>query len=52
MARDGYQVEFNLNDVMTDDRLLLTSNTDGLWLIAAEYDGSLWVRQVFTLQVF
>jgi ABC-type thiamin/hydroxymethylpyrimidine transport system permease subunit len=52
MARDGYQVEFDLNDVMTDDRLLLTSNTDGLWLIAAEYDGSLWVRQVFTLQVF
>ena len=52
MARDGYQVEFDLNDVMSDDRLLLTSNTDGLWLIAADYDGSLWVRQVFTLQVF
>jgi hypothetical protein len=52
MARDGYQVEFDLNDVMSDDRLLLTSNTDGLWLIAAEYDGSLWVRQVFALQVF
>ncbi|NIR17378.1 hypothetical protein GWN63_02870, partial [Candidatus Bathyarchaeota archaeon] len=42
MARDGYQVEFDLNDVMTDTRLLLTSNSDGLWLIAAEYDGSLW----------
>ena len=52
MARDGYQVEFDLDDVMTDDRLLLTSNSDGLWLIAAEYDGSLWVRQVVTLQVF
>lgn len=52
MARDGYQVEFDFNDVMTDTRLLLTSNSDGLWLIAAEYDGSLWVRQVSTLQVF
>jgi ABC-type thiamin/hydroxymethylpyrimidine transport system permease subunit len=52
MARDGYQVEFNLNDVMNDDRLLLTENDDGLWLIAAEYDGSFWVRQVFTLQIF
>lgn len=52
MARDGYQVEFDLNDVMTDDRLLMTTNSDGLWLIAAEYDGSLWVKQVFTLQVF
>ena len=52
MARDGYQVEFDLNDVMTDTRLLLANNSDGLWLIAAEYDGSLWVRQVTTLQVF
>ncbi len=52
IARDGYQVEFDLTDVMNDDRLLLTINNDGLWLIAAEYDGSLWVRQVFTLQVF
>jgi ABC-type thiamin/hydroxymethylpyrimidine transport system permease subunit len=52
MARDGYQVEFDLNNVMTDNRLLLTSSSDGLWLIAAEYDGSLWVRQVVTFQVF
>jgi hypothetical protein len=52
MARDGYQVEFDLNDVMIDTRLLLSGNSDGLWLIAAEYDGSLWVRQVSTLQVF
>ena len=52
LARDGYQVDFNLNNVMTDDRLLLTTNSDGLWLIAAEYDGSLWVRQVTILQVF
>jgi ABC-type thiamin/hydroxymethylpyrimidine transport system permease subunit len=51
LARDGYQVEFNLDDAMTDDRLLLTTNSDGLWLIAADYDGSLWVRQVSTLQV-
>ncbi len=52
MARDGYQVTFDLNDVMIDNRLLLTNNDDGLWLIAAEYDGSLWVRQVITLQIF
>jgi len=52
MARDGYQVDFILNDVMTDGRLLLTESSDGLWLIAAEYDGSQWVRQVLTLQIF
>ena len=52
IAQDGYQVDFNLYDAMTDDRLLLTSDNDGLWLIAAEYDGSLWVRQVITLRIY
>jgi energy-coupling factor transport system substrate-specific component len=52
VARDGYIVEFDLDDVMSDNRLLLSKSDDGLWLIAAEYDGSLWVRQVLTLQVY
>ena len=52
VARDGYIVEFDLRSVMTDNRLLLTRSDGGLWLIAAEYDGALWVRQVMTLQVY
>ncbi|MHA2359490.1 MAG: ECF transporter S component [Candidatus Thorarchaeota archaeon] len=52
IARDGYIVEFDLGNVMSDDRFLLTKSDDGLWLIAAEYEGSLWVRQVLTLQVY
>lgn len=53
IARDGYIVDFdNLADVMSDNRLLLIQSNDGLWLIAAEYDGSLWVRQVMTIQVY
>jgi hypothetical protein len=52
VARDGYIVEFELDDVMIDNRFLLTKGDDGLWLIAAEYEGSLWVRQVLTLQVY
>jgi energy-coupling factor transport system substrate-specific component len=52
VARDGYIVEFDdLNAVMNDDRLLLTQGEGGLWLIAAEYDGAMWVRQVITLQL-
>ena len=51
-ARDGYSVIFDdLDSVMSDTHLLLTMNTDGLWLIAGNYDGSLWVRQVIVLQV-
>ncbi|MHA2025858.1 MAG: ECF transporter S component [Candidatus Thorarchaeota archaeon] len=53
VARDGYIVEFDdLDAVMNDNRLLLTQGNGGLWLIAAEYDGALWVRQVITLQIY
>ncbi len=52
IARDGYTIPFNLTLVMNDDHFLLTETTDGLWLIAGEYDGSQWVRQVVTLEVY
>ena len=52
IARDGYSISLDFTDVMTDSELLLTRTTDGLWLIADNYDGSLWVRQVITLQVY
>ena len=51
-ARDGYTINFELDQAMTDNRLLLSEAEDGLWLIAAEYDGSLWVKQVTTLEVY
>jgi ABC-type thiamin/hydroxymethylpyrimidine transport system permease subunit len=52
-ARDGYSVRFeDLTAVMDDQNMLLTTNDDGLWLIAANYDGSLWVRQVSTLEIY
>ena len=52
-ARDGYIINFDdLEHVMTDNRFLLTETDDGLWLIAADYDGSLWVKQVTTLEIY
>ena len=51
-ARDGYTINFDLSHVMIDSRFLLTETEDGLWLIAADYDGSLWVKQVTTLEVY
>ncbi len=51
-ARDGYSVVFDdIESIMTDTHFLLTMNNDGLWLIAGNYDGSMWVRQVIVLQV-
>ncbi len=52
IARDGYQITLELEAAMNDDRLLLSETSDGFWLIAAEYDGSYWVRQVTTLEVY
>ena len=52
IARDGYSISLDITDVMTDSELLLTRTNDGLWLIAENYDGSMWVRQVITLQVY
>ena len=51
-ARDGYVVDFVLESVMNDTRLLLTKAEGGLWLIAAGYPGSMWVKQVTTLRVY
>ncbi len=53
IARDGYSIAFdNLDTVMTDSNFLLTKSDDGLWLIAGDYDGSMWVRKVTILQVY
>ncbi|MCK5265989.1 MAG: ECF transporter S component [Candidatus Thorarchaeota archaeon] len=52
IARDGYSISLDIADVMIDSELLLTRSDDGLWLIAENYDGSMWVRQVITLQVY
>jgi ABC-type thiamin/hydroxymethylpyrimidine transport system permease subunit len=52
-ARDGYTVRFeDLSSVIADHEMLLTKNDEGLWLIAGNYDGSLWVHQVITLEVY
>ncbi len=52
IARDGYSIFLDIADVMIDSELLLTRSDDGLWLIAENYDGSMWVRQVILLQVY
>jgi len=52
IARDGYSIIFDIDTVMDDSNFLLTKSDDGLWLIAGDYDGSMWVRKVTILQVY
>ncbi|OEF95914.1 ECF transporter S component [Desulfuribacillus alkaliarsenatis] len=51
IASDGYQVSFSLADVLADDKMLLTKEDSELRLIAGNYAGGYWVRQVVRLQV-
>lgn len=51
MGRDGYTVLFDLQAALIDTRLLLTETDEGLWLIAGDYDGSMWVKQVTAVKV-
>ena len=46
MASDGYIVEFDLQAVLNDDRMLLIKEDDMLRLIAGNYDGGHWVKMV------
>jgi ABC-type thiamin/hydroxymethylpyrimidine transport system permease subunit len=46
MATDGYTVEFQLQDVLKDDKMLLIREGDMLRLIAGNYEGGYWIRMV------
>jgi len=49
IAEDGYEARFELSRVGEDRRLLLTREEETVRLIAADDDGSLWVRRVTRL---
>jgi len=46
IADDGYEVSFELPAVLADPRILLTLGEGRLRLVAADYEGSLWVERV------
>jgi len=50
-ASDGYFVVFAFEDVMADDRLILIQEYGEFRLIAADYDGAYWIRQVIEIEV-
>jgi ABC-type thiamin/hydroxymethylpyrimidine transport system permease subunit len=52
VATDGYEVKFELDKVMSDDKMLLVQEEDDTFrLIAGNYEGGYWVRQVSKLVV-
>ena len=51
IAKDGYEARFELVSVLDDETLILSLDDGQLRLIAAEYDGALWVRRVTSLVI-
>lgn len=51
IASDGYEVVFDLNEVLNDDQMLLIQEDESLRLIAGNYSGEYWVRQVSKMMV-
>lgn len=50
-ASDGYYAVFDLDEVMQDGKLILIDEGDSFRLIAADYDGAFWVRQITEIEV-
>ena len=51
IASDGYEVVFDLNDVMVDDALILVPEGESYRVVGANYEGGYWVRKVSRLVV-
>jgi len=51
IASDGYEVEFDLEEVLLDDQMILIEENDMLRLIAGNYGGEYWVKQVSKMVV-
>jgi len=51
VASDGYEVAFELQEIMNDDEFILIEEGDTLRLIAGNYEGGYWVKQVIRLVV-
>ena len=48
---DGYYVIFQLDDVMVDHELLVVREDGSFRIVAANYDGGFWVRQIASIEV-
>ncbi|MGI6308130.1 MAG: ECF transporter S component [Dethiobacteria bacterium] len=46
IANDGYMVEFPLEEALSDEAMLLIQENSALRLIAGNYSGGYWVKQV------
>jgi ABC-type thiamin/hydroxymethylpyrimidine transport system permease subunit len=51
IATDGYEVSFDLQDVLKDEQMILIQEEDTLRLVAGNYEGGYWVEMVSRIKV-
>jgi ABC-type thiamin/hydroxymethylpyrimidine transport system permease subunit len=51
VASDGYKVDFDIKEVLSDDQMIIIEEDDTLRLIAGKYEGGYWVQKVSRLVV-
>ena len=51
IATDGYEVSFDLSDVLKDEQMILIQEEDTLRLVAGNYEGGYWVEMVSKIKV-
>ncbi len=50
-AKDGYSASFDLEEVLGNDEIIITREDGGYRLVAANYDGGYWVRDVHRIEI-
>lgn len=50
-ASDGYEISFNFQEVMNDNEFIIIEEDDSLRLIAANFNGEMWIRQIVEIKV-
>ena len=48
---DGYYVVFQIDEVMTDDELLVVKDDSSFRIVGANYEGGFWVERVTSIEV-
>lgn len=51
IATDGYEVSFDLQDVLKDEQMILIQEEETLRLVAGNYEGGYWVQMVSKIKV-
>ncbi|MHC1605039.1 MAG: ECF transporter S component [Candidatus Methanofastidiosia archaeon] len=51
IATDAYEVTFLLEDVLSTEDIILVQDDKGIRLVAKNYDGNMWVRNVIKIKV-